>query len=323
MKGSNSQSGAALLSILLIVAALAVAALVATTAIVRQTEVAKAATRRSDAGWSAYSAEALAKSAVAELMSLTSGRVSLLTPNLGEPVAVPVKGGFVSLTVTDAANCFNLNSLANPDEGASTLARVSWATLLRDLDIPASEAATLANILADWLDSDSNSRQGGAEDGYYLSLRPPYRTANRMMDSPRELASVMGYSPALREALAPLICAFPDTRLARLNINTLDPEKAALLRAVYSETLTLAAAERILMNRPEGGWPDVADFEVVPDIRAIPEGQKRTESISVTSEVFAVSGRTLLDGGVWPFSFLIAANSGSEPETIWRRMGEE
>lgn len=323
MTCTKSQSGAALLSILLIVAALAVAALMATTAIARQTDIAKTAARRADASWAAYSAEALAKSAVAELMTHTGGRVTLMTPNLGETVSAPVRGGFVSLEISDAANCFNLNSLAGADEGASTLARVGWTTLLRDLDVPANDATILANTLADWIDADANSRPGGAEDGYYLSLRPAYRAANRMMDSPRELASVMGYSLALRDALKPFVCALPDDRPARININTLSPEQAALLRATYSEALTLAAAERILMNRPEGGWPDVDSFERLPDIRAIPEGQKRTDAVSVTTGVFAVTGRTTLDSGVWPFSFLIAANSGSEPETIWRRMGEE
>ncbi|WP_213271839.1 type II secretion system minor pseudopilin GspK [Hyphomonas sp.] len=319
----HSQRGAALLSILLIVAALAVAALIATTAIARQTDLAKLAARRSDAGWAAHSAEALALSAVAELTALANGQVTAQTPGLGEPVVIPVKGGIASLEVRDATNCFNLNALANADEGAATLARLSWVTMLSDLEIPATEANSLANALADWLDSDGNTRQGGAEDAYYLTLSPQYRAANQVMTSPRELASIQGYTRSLRDTLAPVVCALPETQPSRLNINTLRPEQASLLRAIYSQALSITTAERIIAGRPEQGWAGVADFEALPDVRAIPEGQKRTESLSTTSFLYLAEGRTTLDGGSWPFSFLISANGGSEPETIWRRMGEE
>lgn len=319
----DPQRGAALLSILFIVAALAVAALMATMAITQQTTMAKAASRRADAGWAAYSAEALALSAVAEMSGLTSGQLTPLTVGLSQPVVLPLRGGVVSLQVSDASNCFNINALANPDEGAATYARLSWATLLRDLDIPASDASSLANALADWLDADSNTRQGGAEDGYYLTLSPGYRAANQPMDSPSELASVMGYTPPLRKALAPLICARPEPQMSRLNINTLRPDQAALLRATYSDALTLAAAERILLNRPDTGWASVDEFEALPDIRTIPEGQKRTEALSTLSTTYLAEGQTTLDGGSWPFSFIISAKSGAAPQTMWRRMGED
>ena len=319
----HSQRGAALLSILLIVAALAVAGLIATAAIARQTDLAKVVTRRSDAGWAAHSAEALALSAVAELSAVTNGQIVARSPGLGEPVVIPVKGGVVSLEVQDAANCLNLNALANDDEGAATLARLSLVTLMIDLDMPASDANSLANALADWLDSDSSTRQGGAEDAYYLTLSPPYRAANQSMKSSRELAAVQGYSKSLREALAPITCTLPETQPSRLNINTIRADQASLLRAMYSEALSLSAAERILSSRPDQGWASVSDFEALPDIRAIPEGQKRTESLSTASFLYLANGRTTLDGGSWPFSFLISANSGNEPRTIWRRMGEE
>lgn len=318
-----SQRGAALLSVLFIVAALAVAALIATTAIARQTDMAKAAFRRSDANWAAYSAEALALSAVGEVANLTNGQLTPLTAGISEPVIIPVRGGMVSIEVSDASNCFNINALGNPDEGAATLARLSWVNLLIDLGVNATEANGLANALADWLDADSETRPGGAEDSYYLTLRPAYRAANQPMDSPRELASVSGYTKALREALGPFICARPETQMMRLNINTLRPDQSPLLRAAYSEALTLPAATRILQNRPETGWSGVDQFEALPDIRTIPEGQKRTQSLSITSNVYLAEGQTVLDGGSWPFAFIISAGSGTAPRILWRRMGEE
>lgn len=323
MMKPDPERGAALLSILVIVAALAVAALMVTTSIAQQTDLTRTAGRRSDASWAAYSAEALALSAVAELAGRTNGQLNALTISLSEPIVFPIRGGVVSLEVSDASNCFNLNSLANPDEGMATLARLAWTNLLQDLDIPASEAASLTNALADWIDRDTDTRQGGAEDGYYMTLQPAYRAANQFMDSPRELAAVMGYNKALRDALTTLACTRPTPTMTSVNINTLRPEQAYLLRAVYSESLTLASAERLLAERPETGWPSVDVFESLPDIRAIPEGQKRSEALSTTSTIFQADGRAILDGGSWPFSFLISAENGTDPQIVWRRTGEE
>lgn len=320
---SSSERGAALLSILMIVAALAVAALAATTAIARQTDYAKAARSRSDAGWAAYSAEALARSTIADVWLQTGGRISASLPMFGEPVSIPVRGGFVTLTVSDASNCFNINTLANPDEGAARLARMSWAALLRDLDISSGEANDLADALADWLDNDSTPRPGGAEDGYYLTLSPAYRTANQPMDSPSELAAVRGYTPALQDALAGVVCARRQPASTQLNINTIRPDQAVLLRALFSEALPLAAAERILMSRPATGWVSLESFESLPDVATIPPGQRRSENLSVSSSFFAAEGRAHLDGGSWPFSFIIQAENGMAPKTVWRRLGEE
>lgn len=323
MMNPDRQRGAALLSILLIVSALAVAALIATTAIARQSDLAKSATRRSDANWAAYSAEALALSAVGEVASLTNGQLTPLTSSMSEPFVIPIRGGVVSVEISDATNCFNINALGNTDENTALLARVSWVSLLVDAGLSATDANNLTNALADWLDQDSNTRPGGAEDGYYLTLDPAYRAANQPMDSPRELAAVLGYTPKLLKALEPLVCAQPDLQMMRLNINTLRPEGAPLLRATYSEALTLAAATRILENRPETGWSSVDQFEALPDIRTIPEGQRRSDTLAIASSTYLAEGQTVTDGGSWPFSFMISASDGATPRTIWRRLGEE
>lgn len=323
MSRMEHQKGAALLSILVIVAALSVAALIAVSAIARQTDLAKAASRRADAGWATYSAEAIVLSAISTLNEQAQGQTAAFMPRIGETQSAPVQGGIVSVTVSDAANCFNLNALAGPEEGAARLARTGWSRLLRDLGLSASEANDLTDALTDWIDADSTPRRGGAEDSYYLTLSPPYRAANQRMDSPRELAAVRGYTPALREALGPLACALQQPVPVRLNVNTLTPQQAPLLRALYSDAISLAAAERIIADRPVEGWAHIDVFEALPDIRAIPPGQKRTDAIGVTSSLFLAEGFVALDAGRWPFSFMIAAEGPQRPKVIWRRMGEE
>lgn len=323
MTRTHDQKGAALLSILMIVAALSIAALIAVSAIARQTDLSKAASRRADAGWAVYSAEAVALSAISTLQTQDAGNSLAMRLSLGERQTVPVQGGIVSLSVSDATNCFNVNALAGPEESAARMARVGWARLLQDLGLSASEANDLTDALTDWIDADSTPRTGGAEDGYYLTLSPAYRAANQRMDSPRELAAVRGYTGALREALTPLACALRQPSVSHLNINTLTPQQAPLLRALYSDAIGLAAAARILANRPQEGWANVEAFEALPDIRAIPPGQKRTDMIGTTSNLYLVEGFVSLDAGLWPFSFMIRSDGGQPARIIWRRMGEE
>ncbi|MFN7055248.1 type II secretion system minor pseudopilin GspK [Hyphomonas sp.] len=319
----SDEKGAALLSVLLVVAALSAAAVVASAAIARQTDTSRAAARRADAGWAALSAEALARSAIADLMRTTAGQVNVLTPGLGEPVAFAARGGVISLSVEDAANCLNLNSFASASDAGVLTARTGMIRLLDGIGVPEGDASALADTLADWIDADSTPRARGAEDEYYLSLDPPYRTANGPLESPRELAAILGYTPALREALAPLVCALPGPAQAALNLNTLKPEQAPLLRALYAPDLRLQTAERLLEQRPTGGWRSVEDFEALPDIRTLPAGAKASSAISVSTTVFAASGLISTDGGTWPFDFIISASEGQAPRTIWRRLGED
>ncbi len=56
----------------------------------------------------------------------------------------------------------------------------------------------LAKAVLDWRDRDSQARSdGGAEDSYYLGLRPSYPCADRPFRSARELLMVRGMTPTL------------------------------------------------------------------------------------------------------------------------------
>jgi type II secretory pathway component PulK len=55
----------------------------------------------------------------------------------------------------------------------------------------------VADAILDWIDSDDNPRQYGAEAEYYLALPQPYRTANGFLTSLDDLLLVRGVTPAL------------------------------------------------------------------------------------------------------------------------------
>lgn len=55
----------------------------------------------------------------------------------------------------------------------------------------------IADAILDWIDPDNEPRPNGAEEGYYLSMRPSYRPRNGPMQSAHELLMVRGVTPRL------------------------------------------------------------------------------------------------------------------------------
>ncbi len=114
--------------------------------------------------------------------------------------------------------------------------RAVWLRLLnsgrfavRDED----EAVALVDALGDWLDTDDEERDHGAENGYYAGLDPPYACGNRPVLTVDELLLVKGFSKKLlygdksHQGLADYLTAAGDD--GRININT---APAPLLQAL-------------------------------------------------------------------------------------------
>ena len=84
-------------------------------------------------------------------------------------------GCTVSVTTIDPASRFNINTITD-----EYLKRI---TILDE---------QMVNSILDWKDEDSDVRAGGAEDPYYMNLKPPYHASNSNFHSLRELAAVKG-----------------------------------------------------------------------------------------------------------------------------------
>lgn len=326
MRSMPSQRGAALLSTLMVVAAMSVTAMVAMDAVARSTAIAKAISRRADAVWALQSAETLARIGIEDLVNATAGRLTDRSPGLDEPAIFPLPGGMMTARLTDASNCFNLNVFAAPVDSVDAMLIeqnvARFQTLLVDAGIFAGDARALAESLADWIDADSSQRPAGAEDGVYASSHNPYRAGNQPLESIGELGAVLGFGPKVVDVLSPLVCARRDTRNAVLNINTLRSEQAALLRAVYSEELSLAATRRLIEDRPSSGWVTVEAFESQSTLQAIPAERRRSSQLTTMSRYFDVSGTITLDQGAWPFTITIEVEAGAPAKVVSRRMGE-
>lgn len=326
MTAGTRERGAALLSTLMVVAALSVTALMALDAVTRSTALAKAVSRKANAAWALQSAEALARLGLEDVFAATQGRITATTPGLNETLTFPVPGGVMTARLTDASNCFNLNIFSAPVDSVEAILLEQNAarlqTLLVDAGLFAGDARALSDGLIDWIDPNTEPRPGGAEDTAYASRNAPYRAANQPLSGEGDLGAVLGYTPQVREVIAPLVCARPGSASAVLNINTLRPADAPLLRAIYSDELALSATRRLIEERPARGWDTVEAFENAGVLQAIPAERRRPAQLATLSRYFEVTGTIVLDEGVWPFTFVLEAEAGAPARVIARRTGE-
>lgn len=258
MRRRPEPRGAALLTVLMLVAVIAVIAAGALERLRVSTRLAANAGALDQARGYAFAAETLATSRVTSLLSRSRDRVALVGGWNERPFALPVPGGLATARVADGANCFNLNGLVTrSNEGryaAYSPAVTRFANLIRLVGAPGSPEA-IAAAAADWIDSDDATLPGGAEDANYTG----YRTGGTLMADASELRAVGGVTPEVWRALQRWVCALPIAEPVRINVNTLTPELAPLVAALLP-TGNPDAIRAALLRRPPAGWESAPEF---------------------------------------------------------------
>lgn len=258
MRPPDRERGAALLTVLLLVAVIAVMAATALERLRLSTRLTANAVALDGARGYAYAAETLATTRVTALLRQAKDRVTLDGGWSGRPFGLPIPGGTAVARVVDGGNCLNLNALVarNPDGSffASPPAVAQFARLLRLLRVPAGD--NIAAATADWIDSDDAALPGGAEDESYRG----YRTAGTAMADVSELRAVRGVTAEAYRAIRPWVCTLPTADRAVININTLLPEQAVLIAMLLPDAAGTAQAEALIRRRPPGGYASVDPF---------------------------------------------------------------
>lgn len=262
----GNERGAALLTVLLLVAVIAVIAASALERLRLATRLGANAIGIEQARGFAQAAEVLATSRITTLLQQNPGRVSLAGgwSNAPIPLPLPGGGGTAVARVTDGGNCFNLNGLVTAVApgvySSNPLARLQFARLQRLLGIPSQVADQVAGGAADWIDSDSDQQPGGAEDSTYIGQQPSYRTAGTLMADPSELRAVNGVTPDVFAQLRPWICALPVAGAVPINVNTLAPELAPLAAMLAPESVGVEQVRGALLRRPPAGYANAGAF---------------------------------------------------------------
>lgn len=326
MRARKSERGAALLSVLLMVAVLAVIAATTLDRLALSTKLSTNGNALAQGRMFSYAAENIAAARLEDLVSRDAAQTTLQGGWLGKEQRLPIPVGIATATVRDGGNCFNLNSLVSSDAGknqASAAGQEQMTSLMVVLGINENIGRSVAAAAADWADSDVTQLPGGAEDDDYRGAAKPYLAANRLYAHPSELRAVKGVAPAVYAKLQPWLCALPEAILSPLNVNTLLPEQAPLLAMLFPPNrMSASMARSILAKRPANGYGSLIRFWEVPELAAQDAQPLVQGQVKLTSKYFLLDsdirlGELRLEGQ----SLIVA--SPAPARVLWRSWGEE
>lgn len=279
-----SERGAALLTVLLLVAVMATIAATALDRISVGTRLAgNVATVAQARAW-LETAEVLASTRIEDLLAADESQ-TLAHGWLGRERTIALPGGAaVRARIEDGGNCFNLNSLVEQRQDerlvARPLAERQFVALMVVLRIAEGEAARIAASATDYIDSDSLPLPSGVEDANG-SL-----AANRMMADSSELRAVANVSDRHYNLLKPWICALPVAELSSINVNTLLPEQAPLLAMLVPGKLDVSRARAQIASRPADGFGSVVEFWDSPALAGLEPGSEQSQQAKVRTAFF-------------------------------------
>ena len=315
----NGERGAILLAVLVIVAVMSVTAVALVDDIRFGIRRSTAAEANAQAFWYALGAEEYARA----MIEREDGK--RLNSAIGRGQRFDIAAGAMGGRLLDGSNCFNVNSLVTRTDGGHYRARPEaldqYARLLSLIDIREQRHRALGNTLADWIDSDSQPMNRGAEDYHYARLSPPYRTGGTLMADTSELRAVRGYELATYQAIAPYVCALPTTARTTININTLTEEQAPLLSMAVGEALSLEDARRVLSVRPEGGFATIEAFWATEEMRDIPRTEEIDAQISLETTYVTLQAEVFYGDAYFALTSLFRRRADGKPVLVSRQFG--
>jgi len=190
-------------------------------------------------------------------------------------LAALIPGADLVLTVRDLAGLIQVNQLVannrnnqrpkkpprartpgkKPGQSPAEAQRQLWLRFLlsgRFAVEDTTQALSLIDALADWLDKDDNERDHGAESGYYRSLEHPYACANGPLRYPEELLLVKGFTRKIvygdeeHEGIIDYLTIYGHD--GKININT---APVPVLQALAPNMTSELAAELVRFRREE------------------------------------------------------------------------
>ncbi|RDE05150.1 type II secretion system minor pseudopilin GspK [Sphingomonas aracearum] len=291
----DRERGAALLTVLLLVAIISVMAGTALEKMRLSTRLASNAVAGSQARAWAQAAETMALLKVTDVLGRDASRVTLAGNWSNTPVPLPIPEGTAVARVRDGGNCFNLNGLVTETTpgvyAAYAPAMVQFTNLMRLVGVTGQNPEAITAATTDWIDSGNDPLPNGAEDSSYKG----YRTANTLMADVSELRAVSGMTAETYARLRPWLCTLPKAEPSKVNVNTLLPEQAPLLAMLLPQSVAPQTISGLLLRRPPQGYESVTAFWqglALGGQAAGPEAERQT---AITTQWFALDIQVVLN----------------------------
>jgi general secretion pathway protein K len=217
-------------------------------------------------------------------LSLLGKNYTSLSDTWAAPVKLDDETGAIEVSIVEESGRLCINDLFQDTEKKESEPNIP-ATLKRlgkRLKIP----EDVWNALADWIDSNEQTRSSGAETPYYKALKPPYAARNGKLATIAELSLVKGFTPEHIAALRPFVTVHssqPGGTLSPVNINTAPKEVLVALDEGIDERM----AERILEERRLKPFQAVGDLSRISGAEAL--SQKLTVKANVKGTLFRIT----------------------------------
>lgn len=227
----------------------------------------------------------------------------------------PFGNALIKSQATDLQACFNLNSLV-VNGTVDTVAQDRFKRLLANASNTArlNLNGDLSQAIIDWIDDDGGQSQttipDGAEDGYYMNLAIPYRTANTPIQSVSELRLIKGFEDnKTYEAIAPLVCAFGVP--ASINVNTAPVE-------VLNSLADNIDGAGIIEQRTTDPFDDINEFLNYQDLK---KTITKTQGLSVSTEYFLLKTEISLGQSITLMYSILHRDDAGNTQVIARSQG--
>lgn len=242
------------------------------------------------------------KTVKAILQTEASGESRALAPDGDWHQPLETRGDDYTLVsqTEDAQDCFNVNNLLAADKGPQVQDAAAAAgkprkeqiveQLLTDSGVSQATAEAVYSQLVDYLDGDATTAREGAESDAWAGAVPARQPANQMMRTIAEIKLLPAFPAQAYPTVSKLLCALPDPA-SKVDVNTLKPEQAGVLAAMFPGKLTEEDARRLIDARPEAGWESLDAFSKVleqtfPQLKD--ELPQVAEQLAINSRYFRV-----------------------------------
>jgi general secretion pathway protein K len=226
------------------------------------------------------------KSIQKEIIS-SNGKLINKDPVLNQSYFFSNELATIQVDVSDASNCFNLNSIFIKTSDSVQIKKDNreWLErLLRLKGLDAPEIESFIDQLIDWVDPDNQPLNFGAENYFYIGPLSPINqyTPKRLLSNLSEIKNFPVLEQISFKKISNNLCVLPGLSNQLINVNTLNDSHINLIASLFDEE-NLEFIESQILDTPENGYDSANEF-----------ANKISQSVSWPSQVLSINSKTFL-----------------------------
>jgi general secretion pathway protein K len=226
------------------------------------------------------------KSIQKEIIS-SNGKLINKDPVLNQSYFFSNELATIQVDVSDASNCFNLNSIFIKTSDSVQIKKDNreWLErLLRLKGLDAPEIESFIDQLIDWVDPDNQPLNFGAENYFYIGPLSPINqyTPKRLLSNLSEIKNFPVLEQISFKKISNNLCVLPGLSNQLINVNTLNDSHTNLIASLFDEE-NLEFIESQILDTPENGYDSANEFT-----------DKITQSAPWPSQVLSINSKNFL-----------------------------